>query len=101
MVLETTYTRARANLARLCQQVAADRDVVRITRRGGNDVVLISADELSGLLETAHLLRSPKNATRLLAALERARADEGTAQSLDELRHEVGLVEQKAAAAGF
>ncbi len=90
MVLETTYTRARANLAKLCQRVAADRDVVRITRRGGNDVVLISADELSGLLETAHLLRSPKNAARLLSALERARADEGTPQSLEELREEVG-----------
>lgn len=100
MVLETTYTRARANLARLCQRVTADRDVVRITRRGGDDVALISADELSGLLETAHLLRSPKNAARLLAALERARADEGQPQSLDELREEVGLGEQKAATAG-
>ena len=100
MVLETTYTSARANLAKLCHRVAADRDVVRITRRGGNDVVLISADELSGLLETAHLLRSPKNAARLLAALERVRADEGTPQTLEELREEVGLGEQKAAAAG-
>jgi antitoxin YefM len=91
MVVETTYTHARANLAKLCEQVAADRDIVRITRRGGNDVVLISADELLGLLETAHLLRSPKNAARLLSAIKKAREGEGTPQSIEELREEVGL----------
>ena len=95
MVVETTYTRARANLAKLCQQVAADRDIVRITRRNGGDVVLISADELSGLMETAHLLRSPKNAARLLSAIEKAIAGEGTPQSVDELRAEVGLGKAK------
>lgn len=95
MVVETSYTQARANLAKLCEQVVADRDVVRITRRGGKDVVLISADELSGLMETAHLLRSPENASRLLSAIKKASADEGNPQSIDELRHEVGLGEEK------
>lgn len=94
MVLETTYTYARAHLSELCQKVAADRDIVRITRRGGNDVVLISADELSGLMETAHLLRSPKNAARLLSALKKARAKGGDPLSIDELRDEVGLGEE-------
>lgn len=97
MIVETTYTRARANLAKLCRQVVADRDIVRITRRGGEDVVLISADELSGLMETAHLLRSPKNAARLLSAIEKARAGVGAAQSPDELSDEVGLGEQQKA----
>ena len=91
MVVETTYTHARAHLAKLCQQVVADRNIVRITRRGGNDVVLISADELSGLMETAHLLRSPKNADRLLSALKKARKGKGTPQSIDELREEVAV----------
>lgn len=100
MVVETTYTHARAHLAKLCQQVAADRDIVRITRRGGNDVVLISADELTGLMETAHLLRSPKNAARLMSAIQKARAGEGSPQSIEELRDEVGLGEEKAATAG-
>ena len=99
-VVETSYTNARANLAKLCQQVAADRDIVRITRRNGQDVVLISADELSGLMETAHLLRSPKNAARLMSAIKKAREGEGNSQSIDELRKEIGLGEQKAATAG-
>jgi antitoxin YefM len=52
---------------------------------------MIAADELSGILETAHLLRSPANAERLNSALNRARKKEGSAQSIDELLAEVGL----------
>jgi len=50
--------------------------------------------ELTSLLETAHLLRSPANAERLLAALARARQGSGTLQSITDLRHEVGLGEE-------
>ena len=46
---------------------------MRIRRRGSEDVALIAADELESLLETAHLLRSPRNADRLLTARQRAR----------------------------
>ncbi len=35
---------------------------VIIQRRGYEDVAMISAEELSSVLETAHLLRSPQNA---------------------------------------
>ena len=94
MTVQTTYTQARLRLAKLCDQVTADRDVVIIQRRGAEDVALISATELSSLLETAHLLRSPKNASRLLSALARAREGVATPQSLDELRREVGLGEE-------
>ena len=71
--MTTTYTNARANFAALCDRATNDREPVVIRRRGAEDVVLIAADELSGLLETAHLLRSPANAERLLTALARAR----------------------------
>ena len=71
------------------------RHVVRITRRSGADVALIAADELAGLIETAHLLRSPKNAARLLAAIEQARAALGQPQSTAELRREVGFDKDK------
>ena len=64
MPIRTTYTRARANLAALCDEVTANREVVIIQRRGAEDVALVAAQELDGLLETAHLLRSPANAER-------------------------------------
>jgi antitoxin YefM len=91
MAIETTYTQARANLKALLDEVAENREQVIIRRRGGDDVALIAADELRGLIETAHLLRSPRNAQRLMAALRRAQRGKGRPEPLEELRAELGL----------
>jgi antitoxin YefM len=74
MPTKTTYAQARANLAALCDEVASTREPILICRRGSEDVALVAASELRGLMETAHLLRSPANAQRLLTALIRAQA---------------------------
>ena len=89
----TTYTQARATLAALCDQVTSTREPVLIRRRSGADVALISAEELSSLMETAYLLRSPENARRLLAALSRAMNEDLPPSSVEELRSELGLGE--------
>ena len=91
MPTETTYTQARASLASLCDRVASDRDVVIIKRRGAKDVALIAADELSSITETAHLLRSPRNAARLRKAMQRARRQSVKPQPLAKLRRELKL----------
>jgi antitoxin YefM len=91
MAIQTTYTQARANLAQLLDEAGSNQEVVIVNRRGKDDVAMIAASELASLLETAHLLRSPKNAQRLLSALSRARANKGPKQSLDHLRRELGL----------
>jgi len=91
MAVETTYTSLRERLAAFLDQVAEDQEVVIVRRRGGDDVALVPAKELSGLMETAHLLRSPKNAQRLLTALQRATKRKGKPESLDKLRRELGL----------
>jgi len=91
MTIQTTYTHARARLASLIDEVAKNREVVIIQRRGSEDGAMIAADELAGILETAHLLRSPANARRLLSALENVRKGTGTSQTIDELRDEVGF----------
>ncbi len=98
MTVEVTYTQARDGLARLLDRVTDDREVVLIKRRGKDDVALIDASELSSLLETAYLLRSPKNAARLLEALGRSLQNEGRRMTPDELRREVGLDEQESEA---
>ncbi len=82
---------ARAHLTELCEQVTEDREPVHITRRDAEDVVLLAADEYDSLIETAHLLRSPKNAERLLSALARSLAERGTPIDLDEFLSERGL----------
>ena len=89
---ETSYTHARQNLAALLDQVTETREPVLIQRRGREAVALIAADELAGWLETAHLLRSPENARRLLAASERAEAGAGEVLSADALRERFGLL---------
>lgn len=94
-MIQTTYSKARANLANLCNQVSEDREIVLIKRRNAEDVALISSSELSSLLETAHLLRSPKNAERLLTALNRALTRSELPQQIDDFKKEIGLGEEK------
>jgi len=91
MSIQTTYTQARANLAKLIDEITINHEIVIIKRRNSEDVAMISASELSGLLEIYHLLKSPKNAKRLLATLERAKQGIGKPQTIDELKTEVGL----------
>jgi antitoxin YefM len=96
MTIEFTYTSAREQFASLLNRVTEDREVVIIQRRGAEDVAMIAADELASLTETAYLLRSPQNADRLLSALARALKQKGKPQSIEDLRSEVGLEEEKA-----
>lgn len=90
-MIKTTYSHARENLATLLNQVARDREIAIIKRRGNEDVALVAADELAGLLETAHLLRSPANAKRLLTALRRSHTKKLPTMTLDALRQELEL----------
>ena len=91
MALETTYTSLRERLASVLDQVVNDQEVVIVRRRDAKDVALVPAAELASIMETAHLLRSPKNAQRLLAALKRAAREKGKPESADKLRREMGL----------
>jgi antitoxin YefM len=90
-MIKTTYSHARENLASILDQVTSDREIAIIRRRGREDVAIVSADELSGLLETAHLLRSPANAKRLLTAIRRSQSKDLPASTLEALRAELGL----------
>ncbi len=94
MTMVTSYSEARARLATLCDEVASTREPVIIRRRNAEDVALISAEELGSLIETAHLLRSPKNAERLLTALTRAQRRELLPSTVKELRKELELEEK-------
>lgn len=94
MSINVSYTEARANLARLWDQAVDNREPIIIRRRGKENMALMPADELQALIETAHLLRSPRNAERLLTALARARGQKGEAESIASLKHELGLEQE-------
>ena len=95
MTVGITYTQARAKLKSLLDEVVESREPVIIRRRRGEDVALIATRELQGLLETAHLLRSPRNAQRLLRALTRAKSRATSPETVDKLRKQLGLDEKK------
>lgn len=95
MSLEVSYSEARSNLASLMDQVTDDCEVVVIKRRGHKKVAMIDADELSSLMETEHLFRSPKNAERLISALEETRNGGGEKITVEDLRKEFGVTKGK------
>ena len=88
---ETTYTALRKNLASVLDRVVDDQETVIVRRKGSRDVALVPASELAGLTETAHLLRSPNNAKRLLGAIGRAKRGQLRKMTIEQLRREVGL----------
>jgi antitoxin YefM len=89
--METSFSRLRDNLRSFCDQAVANRQPIRVRRRKGGDVVLLAADEFDSLAETAHLLSSPANVARLLAALSRARRNKVKPMTVEELRAAVGI----------
>lgn len=95
MSIEISYTQARDNLANYMDRAVEDHEVVKIRRKitGGaiQEVALIDADDLESLLETAYLLRSPKNAERLLSALSRSLSQTSTPFTIEELERQFGL----------
>ena len=90
-MIEASYSQARQNFKVFLDRAAEDGETIVVKRRNGGDVAMIAADELSSILETAHLLRSPANAKRLSAALKRARAGTGRKLTLRQLRSVAGL----------
>ncbi|WP_434688119.1 type II toxin-antitoxin system Phd/YefM family antitoxin [Pseudanabaena minima] len=94
MIVEASYAQTMPSLNVLLDRVVNDREIIYIKSQSGENVALIAADELQSLLETMHLLRSPKNAERLLNAISRARVNVEDSQTPDDLRKELGLVKE-------
>ena len=77
-----TYSYTRQHFAEIMDRVNEDRAPVLVTRQSGKAVVMMSLDDYNALEETAYLLRSPKNAKRLMASVEQLRANGGQEREL-------------------
>jgi len=86
-----TYSAARDHLAEVWDKTVSTREPVVVSRRGSESIVLLPLEEWEGLQETAHLLRSPANAKRLLAALNRLDHGAGEVLSVEALASRTGL----------
>jgi antitoxin YefM len=79
-----SYTAARSNLAKTMEKVCDDHAPVAITRKGEGAVVMMSMADYQALEETAYLLRSPKNARRLIESIAELEAGRGKTRELAE-----------------
>ena len=91
MSTQVPYVNAQVNLDQLCDRVFETGEAVIITRSDGKNVALVSEAELSSLLETLYLLRSPANATRLTTALERSKIRMIQPQAIVNYTKDLGL----------
>ena len=77
-----TYTEARETLAETIRRVCRDHDPIIITRKREDAVVMIAQEDYDSLTETAYLLRSPKNARRMLDAIKELAEGKGKERRL-------------------
>jgi len=72
-----TYTEARERLSDIIEKVCEDHDPIIITKRRDKAVVMMSLEDYESLKETAYLLRSPRNARRLLESIKELEEGKG------------------------
>ena len=83
-MLITTYTNFRQNLKSFLDQVFAKHAPLFVTRTNGEDVVVLSKSDYDSMLETFYLLKSPKNAQRLLEGIVEFKKGKGKERDLVE-----------------
>lgn len=79
-----SYTAARSKLKETMDRVTQDHTPVLITRQNASPVVMLSQEDYNSIMETLYLLKSPANATRLIAAIEDIEKGEVTERELEE-----------------
>jgi antitoxin YefM len=77
-----TYSELRENLKESMDKVCDSHEPLIVTRRGAEPVVLISLEDYESIMETLHLMRSPQNAERIIAAKKRLDAGLGISVNL-------------------
>jgi antitoxin YefM len=78
-----SYTAARENLAATMNKVCEDHAPIIITRNRDQAVVMMSLADFEALEETAYLLKSPRNAKRILSAIAQLDAGKGVERKVD------------------
>jgi antitoxin YefM len=95
MLIQTTYTEACKDFDKIYDEVISSREPIVITREGSESVTVIPTVELNSIMETVYLFQSQENAVRLVDALQRAKARTNKPRTLQDLRREFGIEEDK------
>ena len=86
MNLAISYSEMRKHLKQNFDRVCSDHIPILVTRKNGENIVVISEDDFQSLQETAYLCQSPKNLSRLIESLNRKKS-----HSLEDVKHELGI----------
>jgi len=86
MIKSISYSDARANLAKIWDEVIESNSSVKLTRRGKESLAILPAEEYEALVESIHLMKSPKNALRILKGIQDAETRKFEAQSIEDLQ---------------
>lgn len=78
------YSDLRKNLKSIMDQIITDHEPIIVTRRNGDNVVMVSYEDYAAIEETAYLLKSPKNAKRLRESIKSYEEGKGKEQILIE-----------------
>lgn len=78
----TTYSKFRQNLKSFMDKVFESRSPLYVTRSNGHDMVVVAKSDYEGILETLHLLSSPKNAERLARGIKEYEEGKGLEKHL-------------------
>ena len=92
--LSTSYQQAKENLDIFLEQIERENSIGVITRKGHQDIAFLPAKELSSILETIHLLRSPANAQRIFDSLQRSLERDSnppSTETIEELCQELNI----------
>ncbi len=95
MPKQISYADACDNFGQVYNEALSVQEPIEIVREGSASLSIISTAALEGLVETVYLFQSHENAARLLDALERAKAETNLPRTVESLRQEFGLVEEK------
>ncbi|OWY39378.1 prevent-host-death protein [Xenophilus sp. AP218F] len=87
-----TFSEARASLKKAMDDVCSAHEPTVITRTRGEHVVMLSLDDFNGMQETLHLLKSPKNAERLMSSIAQLKAGQAKIRELS--NHEQSEVQE-------
>ena len=81
-----SYSEMRKHLKVNFDRVCFDHMPILVTRKNGENIVVISEDDFQSLHETAYLCQSPKNLSRLLESISHKKT-----HSLEEVKNELGI----------
>ncbi len=81
-MIAANYSNARDNFKKYCDAATRDYETIFITRKQGENVVLMSESEYNNLMENLYVRSGREDYERLMKSIAQLKAGKGTAHGL-------------------